>query len=225
MTNDEFLAALRAVGESGYHHLHPFHVRMNAGQLLPEEIRVWVANRFYYQRCIPLKDAAILSNCPERDVRRTWLHRIVDHDGSGGTEGGIEAWLRLAEGCGLDRASVLAGEGLRPGVRFAVDAYVQFARTEPWPVAVASSLTELFAPDLMAERLAAFRRHYTWVPDWAFDYFQSRVTQARVDSDEALALTLHWCDTPALQQRAVDALRFKCDVLWSLLDAIDAHAR
>jgi len=225
MTNDEFLAALRAVGESGYHHLHPFHVRMNAGQLLPEEIRVWVANRFYYQRCIPLKDAAILSNCPERDVRRTWLHRIVDHDGSGGTEGGIEAWLRLAEGCGLDRASVLAGEGLRPGVRFAVDAYVQFARTEPWPVAVASSLTELFAPDLMAERLAAFRLHYTWVPDWAFDYFQSRVTQARVDSDEALALTLHWCDTPALQQRAVDALRFKCDVLWSLLDAIDAHAR
>ena len=225
MTNDEFLAALRAVGESGYHHLHPFHVRMNAGQLSPEEIRVWVANRFYYQRCIPLKDAAILSNCPERDVRRAWLHRIVDHDGRSGAEGGIEAWLRLAEGCGLDRASVLDGDGLRPSVRFAVDAYVHFARTEPWPVAVASSLTELFAPDLMAERLAAFHEHYRWVPDWAFDYFQSRVTQARVDSDEALALTLRWCDTPELQQRAVDALRFKCDVLWSLLDAIDAHAR
>jgi len=225
MTNDEFLAALRAVGESGYHHLHPFHVRMNAGRLSPEEIRVWVANRFYYQRCIPLKDAAILSNCPERDVRRAWLHRIVDHDGRSGAEGGIEAWLRLAEGCGLDHASVLVGEGLRPGVRFAVDAYVHFARTEPWPVAVASSLTELFAPDLMAERLAAFREHYRWVPDWAFDYFQNRVTQARVDSDEALALTLRWCDTPELQQRAVDALRFKCDVLWSLLDAIDAHAR
>jgi len=225
MTNDEFLAALRAVGESGYHHLHPFHVRMNAGRLSPEEIRVWVANRFYYQRCIPLKDAAILSNCPERDVRRAWLHRIVDHDGRDGAEGGIEAWLRLAEGCGLDRANVLDGDGLRPGVRFAVNAYVHFARTEPWPVAVASSLTELFAPDLMAERLAAFREHYRWVPDWAFDYFQSRVTQARVDSEEALALTLRWCDTPELQQRAVDALRFKCDVLWSLLDAIDAHAR
>lgn len=225
MTRDEFLAALRAVGESGYHHLHPFHARMNAGQLSPEEIRVWAANRFYYQRNIPRKDAAILSNCPERDVRRAWLHRIVDHDGSGESRGGIEAWLRLAEGCGLERGRVLAGEGLRPGVRFAVDAYVNFARSQPWPAAVASSLTELFAPDLMAERLAAFRRHYTWVPDWAFDYFQSRVTQARVDSDEALALTLRWCDTPELQQGAVDALRFKCDVLWSMLDAIAANER
>jgi pyrroloquinoline-quinone synthase len=112
---------------------------------------------------------------------------------------------------------------LRPAARFAVDAYVTFARTQPWPVAVASSLTELFAPDLMAERLAAFRRHYVWVPEWAFAYFQSRVTQARIDSHEALELTLRWCDTPALQQSAVDALRFKCDVLWSLLDAID-HA-
>ncbi|MDD5198516.1 MAG: pyrroloquinoline-quinone synthase PqqC [Terrimicrobiaceae bacterium] len=227
MTSEEFPAALRAVGERGYHHLHPFHVRMNAGELSPGEIRTWVANRFYYQRSIPLKDAAILSNCSERDVRRVWLHRIVDHDGAEGVEdraGGIEAWLRLAEGCGLERGSVLAGEGLLPGVRFAVDAYVNFARTQPWQIAVASSLTELFAPDLMAERLAAFRCHYTWVPDWAFDYFQSRVTQARVDSEEALSLTLRWCDTPELRRRAVGALRFKCDVLWSLLDAIAAHA-
>lgn len=223
MTPDEFLAALRTVGERSYHHLHPFHVRMNAGELSPEEIRRWVANRFYYQRSIPLKDAAILSNCPERDVRRRWLHRITDHDGREGPEGGIEAWLRLAEGCGLNRDAVLAGEGLLPGVRFAVDAYVHFARSQPWPVAIASSLTELFAPDLMATRLAAFRAHYQWVPDWAFDYFQSRVTQARVDSDEALALTQRWCDTPARQESAVEALRFKCDVLWSMLDAID-HA-
>ncbi len=225
MTPDEFLAALRSVGESGYHHRHPFHQRMNAGELSPAEIRVWVANRFYYQRIIPRKDAAILSNCPERAVRRAWLHRITDHDGDAVKQGGIEAWLRLAEGCGLERERVLAEEGLRLGVRFAVDAYLHFAREQPWPVAVASSLTELFAPDLMAERLAAFRRHYTWVPDWAFDYFQSRVTQARIDSDEALALTLRWCDTPALQQRAVDALRFKCDVLWSMLDAIAADER
>lgn len=223
LSPDEFLAALRAVGEGGYHHLHPFHVRMNAGELSPDEIRCWVVNRFAYQRAIPRKDAAILANCPERDVRRQWLHRIVDHDGREGDEGGIAAWLRLAEGCGLDRERVLAGEGIRPATQFAVDAYVNFARTEPWPIAIASSLTELFAPDLMAQRLAAFRRHYQWVPDWAFDYFQSRVTQARVDSDEALALTLRWCDTPELQRRAVDALRFKCDVLWSLLDAID-HA-
>ncbi|MGH8045761.1 MAG: pyrroloquinoline-quinone synthase PqqC [Chthoniobacterales bacterium] len=224
MTPDEFEKALRAVGVNRYHHLHPFHVRMHAGELSPEQIRTWVTNRFYYQRNIPIKDAAIISNCPERDVRRQWLHRIVDHDGREGTQGGIEAWLRLAEGVGLDREKVLAGEGLLPGVRFAVDAYVNFARTEPWPVAVASSLTELFAPDIMATRLAAFREHYQWVPDWAFDYFNSRVTQARVDSNEGLALTMRWCDTPGLQQRAVDALKFKCELLWSLLDAIDAAA-
>jgi pyrroloquinoline-quinone synthase len=224
MTHEEFQQALRAVGENRYHHLHPFHVRMHAGELSPEEIRTWVTNRFYYQRNIPIKDAAILSNCPERDVRRRWLHRIIDHDGREGIEGGLEAWLRLAEGCGLDRGEVLAGEGLLPGVRFAVDAYVNFTRTQPWPVAVSSSLTELFAPDIMATRLAAFRKYYTWVPDWAFDYFNSRVTQARIDSNEGLELTLRWCDTPELQQRAVDALRFKCDLLWSMLDAIDAAA-
>ncbi len=231
MTSEDFLSALRAVGESGYHHLHPFHVRMNAGELKPEQIRTWAANRFYYQRNIPIKDAAILSNCPEREVRRIWIHRIEDHDGRAegnaggqGNAGGIEAWLRLAEGCGLARDQVLAGEGLRPGVRFAVDAYVHFARTQPWPIAIASSLTELFAPDIMSRRLEAFRKYYTWVPNSAFDYFQSRVTQARVDSNEALDLTLRWCDTPGLQQRAVDALRFKCDVLWSILDAIDADA-
>jgi pyrroloquinoline-quinone synthase len=222
MTTEEFLAALRAVGEQGYHHLHPFHIHMHAGELSPDQIRVWVANRFYYQRNIPIKDAAIVSNCPERDVRRVWLHRIVDHDGREGAEGGIEAWLRLAEGCGLERGKVLAGEGLLPGVRFAVDAYVNFARTQPWPIAVASSLTELFAPDIMATRLAAFREFYKWVPDWAFDYFTNRVTQARLDSNEALDLTLRWCDTPDLQKRAVDALRFKCELLWAMLDAIDA---
>jgi len=222
MPPEEFVSALRAVGDRKYHHLHPFHVRMNAGELSPEEIRCWVTNRFYYQRNIPIKDAAILSNCPERDVRRVWLHRIVDHDGREGDEGGIEAWLRLAEGCGVERERLLAGEGLLPGVRFAVDAYVQFARTQPWPVAVASSLTELFAPDLMAERLAAFRKHYTWVPDWAFDYFQRRVTQARTDSNEALELTIRWCNTPELQSKAIAALELKCDILWAILDAIDA---
>lgn len=222
MPPEEFVSALRAVGDRKYHHLHPFHVRMNAGELSPEEIRRWVTNRFYYQRNIPIKDAAILSNCPERDVRRVWLHRIVDHDGREGDEGGIEAWLRLAEGCGMERERLLAGEGLLPGVRFAVDAYVQFARTQPWPVAVASSLTELFAPDLMAERLAAFRKHYTWVPDWAFDYFQRRVTQARTDSNEALELTIRWCNTPELQSKAIAALELKCDILWAILDAIDA---
>lgn len=221
LSRDEFQAALRAVGEGRYHHSHPFHVRMNAGALSREEIQRWVINRYYYQCNIPLKDAAILSNCPVREVRRMWLHRVADHDGDADRAGGIEAWLRLAEGCGVDRADVESLEHVLPGVRFAVDAYVNFARREPWPVAVASSLTEWFAPDLMSERLAAFRTHYTWVPDWAFEYFKSRVTQARVDSHEGLELTLEWCDTEALQQAAISALQFKCDVLWSQLDAIE----
>ncbi|MGC1481074.1 MAG: pyrroloquinoline-quinone synthase PqqC, partial [Chthoniobacterales bacterium] len=211
------------VGERRYHHLHPFHRRMNAGELSREEIRRWVANRYYYQRMIPMKDAAILSNCPDRDVRRVWIHRVIDHDGREGDEGGMAKWLRLGEGCGMDRGTIERGEELLPGVRFAVDAYVNFARSEPWPVAIASSLTELFAPDLMAERLAAFRRYYPWVADWAFDYFQTRVTQARVDADEGLEFTLRFCESVDLQGAAVEALKFKCDVLWSILDAISGE--
>jgi pyrroloquinoline-quinone synthase len=220
MSREEFVAALRAVGAERYHHLHPFHQRMNRGELSPDAVRTWVKNRYYYQQMIPRKDAAILSNCPEREVRRRWLHRIADHDGQAGGEGGIEAWLHLAEACGIERAQL--GEDPLPGARFAVDAYWHFARTAPWPVAIASSLTELFAPDLMAERLAAFRQFYTWVPDWGFDYFNRRISQAKTDADEALEITLAWCNTSDLQPAAVAALRFKCEVLWSLLDAIDA---
>lgn len=217
---ETFTAKLREVGAAAYHDRHPFHVLMNAGQLPPEAVRGWVANRFYYQLCIPRKDAAILANCPLREVRRLWLHRIVDHDGTEGDEGGIAAWLRLGEACGFSREELLDERHLLPGVRFAVDAYYHFARTAPWPVAVSSSLTELFAPDLMATRLAAFERHYTWVPTWGFDYFKRRVTQARRDAEEGLALTLQHCATPELQESAVQAMRFKCDVLWSVLDAI-----
>lgn len=218
-----FTRRLRAVGEGRYHDKHPFHVQMNSGKLGREAIRLWVANRFYYQRSIPIKDAAILSNCPVREVRRVWLHRISDHDGAAAGKGGIEAWLRLGEACGLPREELLSDTRTLPGVRFAVDAYVQFARTQPWPVAVASSLTELFAPDLMALRLAAFEKHYRWVKPWGFEYFRSRLTQARVDSDEGLKLTHTYCDTPELQARAVRALSFKCDVLWEILEAI-SHA-
>lgn len=216
-----FTERLREIGTRRYHHQHPFHLAMNAGKLGPEAIRSWVANRFYYQRNIPIKDAAILSNCPLREVRRIWLHRIVDHDGTGEGKGGIEAWLKLGEACGLSKADLWEGRQVVPGARFAVDAYVNFARTKPWPVAVASSLTELFAPDLMANRLAAFEKYYTWVKPWGFDYFRSRVTQARVDSEEGLQLTLQHCNTAELQQEAVRALSFKCDVLWALLDAIE----
>ena len=217
---ETFTARLREVGTKQYHHQHPFHLLMNEGSLPPQSIRQWVANRFYYQQNIPVKDAAIISNCPVREVRRLWLHRIIDHDGAREGEGGIEAWLKLAEACGLSREEVLDGQHILPGVRFAVDAYVNFARTKPWPIAIASSLTELFAPDLMADRLAAFEKHYTWVKAWGFDYFRRRVTQARVDSAEGLRLTLAYCDTRALQEQAVAALAFKCDVLWSILDAI-----
>jgi pyrroloquinoline-quinone synthase len=215
-----FTGRLRDIGTRRYHHQHPFHLAMNAGKLGPEAIRCWVANRFYYQRNIPIKDAAILSNCPLREVRRVWLHRIVDHDGTAEGKGGIEAWLKLGEACGLSKEELWEGRQVVPGARFAVDAYVNFARTRPWPVAVASSLTELFAPDLMANRLAAFEKYYTWVKPWGFDYFRSRVTQARVDSEEGLQLTLKHCNTAELQQEAVRALSFKCDVLWALLDAI-----
>ena len=217
---ETFVAKLREIGGRAYHDKHPFHVAMNEGSLSPEALRGWVANRFYYQRNIPIKDAAIISNCPLREVRRVWLHRIVDHDGDDKNEGGIEAWLRLGEACGLSRDDLLDNRHLLPGVRFAVDAYVNFARSQPWPIAIASSLTELFAPDLMTARLAAFEKFYSWIDARGLDYFRRRITQGRRDSDEALAITLEYCNTPELQREAVRALEFKCDVLWSMLDAI-----
>ena len=246
---ETFVEKLRAIGAGAYHDKHPFHVAMNEGHLSPEALRGWVANRFYYQRNIPVKDAAILSNCPVREVRRVWIHRILDHDGllpravesavlSGEradqdalrtahatatappNEGGIEAWFRLGEACGVQRAELMEDRHLLPGVRFAVDAYVNFARTKPWPVAIASSLTELFAPDLMKRRLAAFEKFYSWIDPRGLDYFRRRTIQARYDSNEALAITLEYCNTPELQREAVRALEFKCDVLWSMLDAI-----
>ena len=217
---EAFTAKLREVGAQTYHDKHPFHVAMNAGELTPDAVRGWVANRFYYQQNIPIKDAAIVSNCPVREVRRLWLHRIVDHDGTREGEGGIEKWLRLGDACGLSREELIAGRHVVPAARFAVDAYVQFARTQPWPIAVASSLTELFAPDLMARRIEAFRRHYTWIAEEGLEYFMRRVEQAARDSGEALTVVLEYCATLEMQEAAVAALEFKCDVLWSLLDAI-----
>jgi pyrroloquinoline-quinone synthase len=217
---EAFVENLRAIGARAYHDKHLFHVAMNEGRLSPEALRGWVANRFYYQRNIPIKDAAILSNCPLQKVRRVWIHRILDHDGGADGEGGIEAWLRLGEACELSRDELMQDRHLQPGVRFAVDGYVNFARTHPWPIAIASSLTELFAPDLMAARLAAFEKFYPWIDPRGLDYFRRRTSQARRDSDEALALTLEYCNTSELQRQAVRALEFKCDVLWSMLDVI-----
>jgi pyrroloquinoline-quinone synthase len=217
---DEFVAALREQSRR-YHDQHPFHRRMNAGELEPQQIRCWVANRFAYQAAIPRKDAAILANCPDRQVRRRWIRRIHDHDGTADGEGGIEAWLRLGEAVGLGREEMEDQRHVVPGVRFAVDAYVTFARTRPWVEAVASSLTELFAPDLMAERLAAFERHYTWIDPQGLAYFRARLTQAPRDSAHALEVVTEHCRTPETQAAALAALSFKCDVLWSMLDAID----
>jgi pyrroloquinoline-quinone synthase len=217
--HDTFLARLRAVGAHRYHHKHPFHVYMNRGLLTPEQVRGWVANRFYYQKNLPIKDAAIVSNCPVREVRRVWLHRISDHDGMREGEGGIEAWLKLADATGLSREELWDERHVLPGVRFAVDAYINFARTRPWPLAIASSLTELFAPDLMQERLAAFEKYYTWIAPEGLAYFRSRITQASVDSDQGLAITMTYCNTRQMQEEAVKALAFKCDVLWAMLDA------
>jgi pyrroloquinoline-quinone synthase len=217
---ERFVAALRAHSQR-YHSLHPFHGKMNEGRLSRRQIQGWVANRFYYQENIPRKDAAILANCPDRDVRRHWVLRILDHDGAAGSEGGIEAWLRLADAVGLTRAEVRDERHVVPGVRFAVDAYVTFARTRPWVEAVASSLTELFSPDLMAERLAAFERFYTWIDRDGLAYFRARLSQAPRDSEHALQVVTQRCRTPDEQAAAVAALSFKCDVLWSMLDAID----
>jgi len=220
LETDSLVATLRAQSQR-YHDRHPFHRAMNEGGLSPGQLRGWVANRFYYQVNLPRKDAAILASCPDREVRRRWIQRILDHDGTADGQGGIEAWLCLAEAVGLTRAEVLDERHVVPGVRFAVDAYITFARTRPWVEAVASSLTELFAPDLMAERLAAFERHYPWIDRRGLAYFRARLTQAPRDSEHALQVVAEHCRTPDEQAAAVAALSFKCDVLWSMLDAID----
>jgi pyrroloquinoline-quinone synthase len=217
---ESFIGALRAQSQR-YHSRHPFHTMMNEGRLGRRQIEGWIANRFYYQVNIPRKDAAILANCPDREVRRRWIRRIHDHDGTADGEGGIEAWLRLGEAAGLTTEELCDERHVVPGVRFAVDAYVTFARTRPWVEAVASSLTELFAPDLMAERLAAFERFYTWIDPAGLAYFHARLTQAPRDSEHALEVVIEHCRTPEQQRRAVAALSFKSDVLWSMLDAID----
>ena len=217
---DEFVAELRAQG-TRYHHLHPFHRRMDAGDLSREELQRWVANRFYYQRCIPLKDAAILSNCPEVAVRREWIQRIIDHDGTAGDPGGIESWLRLGEALGVSREELESEHRVLPPVRYAVDAYVNFARQRPWVEAVASSLTELFGPAAIRVRLEALERHYAWIDPAGLEYFRTRLVKAPRDAEYALGLTVERCRTRAQQEAAIAALRFKTELLWAQLDAIE----
>jgi pyrroloquinoline-quinone synthase len=218
-SEEEFERRLRDKGRS-YHIHHPFNVMLNTGKATPEQIRGWVANRFYYQISIPLKDAAILANCDERAVRRNWVQRILDHDGYGDDLGGIESWLRLAEAVGLRRLQVESLAEVLPGVRFAVDAYVNFARRAPWPEAVCSSLTELFAPEIHKQRLAGWPDYYPWIDRSGLHYFQSRVSLARRDVEFGLAVTLERFRTREQQERALQVLQFKLDVLWQMNDAM-----
>ena len=218
-TREQFEQRLRERGRA-YHIHHPFNVMLNSGKATAEQIRGWVANRFYYQICIPLKDAAILANCNDRAVRRNWVQRILDHDGHGDDPGGIESWLRLAEAVGLERPEVESLAQVLPGVRFAVDAYVNFARRAPWEEGVCASLTELFAPEIHRQRLAGWPQHYPWIEPAGLGYFQSRMSLARRDVEFALALVLERCSTRAAQERALQVLQFKLDVLWQMNDAM-----
>ncbi len=218
-SKEEFEQRLRAQGQA-YHIHHPFNVMLNTGRASNEQIQGWVANRFYYQINIPIKDAAIIANCPDREVRRHWVQRILDHDGYAQEPGGIDAWLKLAEAVGLTREHVESLHDVVPGVRFAVDAYVNFARRAPWQEAVCSSLTELFASAIHQQRLSTWPEHYPWIDLAGLQYFQGRVGLARRDVEHGLATTLDYFRTPAQQQRALDILKFKLDILWSMNDAM-----
>jgi pyrroloquinoline-quinone synthase len=214
-----FEQALRAKG-SGYHIHHPFNRLLNEGRANADQIRGWVANRFYYQINIPRKDAAILANCDDREVRREWVRRILDHDGWGQDPGGIEAWVRLGEAVGLSEADLWSLREVVPGVRFAVDAYVNFARAQPWQESVCASLTELFAPQIHRDRLATWPVHYPWIDSRGLEYFRTRIPLASRDVEHGLRVTLKYFNTRALQDRALWILQFKLDILWSMLDAI-----
>jgi pyrroloquinoline-quinone synthase len=218
-----FLDRLRAIGAQRYHDKHPFHTAMHEGRLTRDQMRGWVANRYYYQKNIPVKDAAILANLPDREKRRVWIQRIHNQDGTlrdGG--GGLELWLALGKAVGVPEAELVAETHVVPGTRFAVDAYVTFARTQPWLPAVASSLTELFAPELMSKRIDALLEKYAWIDPNGLEYFRRRVTLAAQDADHALAWVLEGAGDEATQDACLAALRFKCDVLWAILDATQA---
>ncbi|MDT0634922.1 pyrroloquinoline-quinone synthase PqqC [Spectribacter hydrogenoxidans] len=216
---DEFERRLRAKG-ARYHIHHPFHQMMHAGECTREQIQGWVINRFYYQISIPIKDANLLANCPDPDVRREWVQRIIDHDGAPGEVGGIEAWLALGEAVGVSRETLWSQKQVLPGVRFAVDAYVNFVRRVPWQEAACSSLTELFAPEIHKQRLTGWPDHYPWIDAEGLSYFRKRLSEARRDVEHGLDLTLAYFRTRADQERALDILQFKLDVLWAMLDAM-----
>lgn len=211
-----FETKLRDMGKM-YHIHHPFHVRMYEGKCTKEEIQGWVANRFYYQCMIPIKDAAIMSNCDSLGDRRKWIDRINDHDSVGG---GIEAWLELGEAVGLDKEDLISHRYVLPSVKFAVDAYINFAKQRPWKEAAMSSLTEMFAPEIHQQRLSTWPQNYPWINQNGLRYFQKRLSEARRDVQHGLAITLEEFNTRELQEKAFTILQFKLDILWTICDAL-----
>ncbi len=217
---DELEGALRAIGAERYHNRHPFHRLLHGGKLTRGQVQAWALNRFYYQRQIPVKDATLMARLPTAELRRMWRSRLIDHDGDGSAPGGIERWLKLAEGVGLDRAYVESTSGILPTTRFAVDAYVAFVRDRSVLEAIASSLTEMFSPTIIAERVEGMLKGYPFITMDTLAYFKPRLTQAPRDADFALAYVKSEARTRAEQQSVLNALRFKCDVLWSQLDGL-----
>ena len=211
---------LRAIGASRYHNLHPFHKLLHGGQLNKEQVQAWALNRFYYQAMIPIKDATILSRMEDPELRRIWRQRIVDHDGENAGDGGIERWLMLTDGLGFPRDYVRSLQGLLPATRFAVDAYVHFVREKPLLEAIASSLTELFSPNIISERVSGMLANYDFISEKTLAYFGKRLTQAPRDADFALAYVKENARTAKEQALVLDALRFKCNVLWAQLDSL-----
>jgi pyrroloquinoline-quinone synthase len=220
MSPEELEQELRAIGAERYHDKHPFHKLLHGGKLNKGQVQAWALNRYCYQSAVPRKDAALISRCHDREIRRDWVHRILDHDGYGEEEGGIERWLVLTDGLGLDRDSVVSMKGALPATRFAVEAYVNFVREKTLVEAIASSLTELFAPKIHRERISGMLENYDFISDDVMQYFKRRLTQAPRDADYALDYVKRNARTPESQSAALDALRFKCNVLWSQLDAL-----
>lgn len=215
-----FHTRLLNIGKERYHDKHPFHIMLHGGNCTMMQVRAWVINRYYYQSRIPMKDAAFMSRCDDPDLRRAWRSRIEDHDGGMDSGGGIRRWLRLAEAVGLDPAYVASTRGVLPATRFAVDAYVSFVRERPLIEAVASSLTELFAPAIHSERIAGLLEHYAFASDAALSYFRQRLVEAPQDVKFGLAFVLDQADTAEKQDAAAAALTFKTDILWAQLDAL-----
>jgi len=220
LTPEELEARLRDIGARRYHRLHPFHKLLHGGKCSKGQVQAWTLNRYYYQAMIPIKDASLIARCEDSATRREWRSRLVDHDGAREGEGGIARWLKLTDGLGLDRDYVVSLRGLLPATRFAVDAYVHFVRERPLLEAVASSLTELFSPAIIGERVAGMLANYDFVTRETLAYFDKRPPQAKRDSDFALDYVRRHATTPETQAAVMAALEFKCDVLWAMLDAL-----